>query len=111
MRKRFTFFFGKKKEYNSLYSRPLENGDIINIDITVYLNCYHGDTSKTFLVGQVDDVGKKLVSKTLEVLNKAIHICGPGVPFYKIGQTISECVGTEYSIQKDFCGHGIGKMV
>nr|CAB3503760.1 unnamed protein product [Digitaria exilis] len=71
-------------------SRPLEDGDIINIDVTVYLNGYHGDTSATFLCGDVDDEAKKLVQVTKECLDKAISICAPGVEIKRIGRTIQE---------------------
>ncbi|KAL6912087.1 hypothetical protein ACP4OV_000892 [Aristida adscensionis] len=69
-------------------SRPLEDGDIINIDVTVYLNGYHGDTSATFLCGDVNDEAKKLVQVTRECLDKAISICAPGVEIKRIGRTI-----------------------
>ncbi|PKA55460.1 Methionine aminopeptidase 1D, chloroplastic/mitochondrial [Apostasia shenzhenica] len=69
-------------------SRELEDGDIINIDVTVYLNGYHGDTSATFLCGNVDDAAKQLVQVTRECLYKAISICAPGVAYHKIGQAI-----------------------
>jgi methionyl aminopeptidase len=75
-------------------SRPLEDGDIINIDVTVYLNGYHGDTSATFLCGDVDDEAKKLVQVTKECLDKAISICAPGVEIKRIGRTI------QYVIEK-----------
>ncbi|CAO3630483.1 unnamed protein product [Cunninghamella blakesleeana] len=90
--------------------RPLENGDIINIDVTVYLNGYHGDTSYTFYVGQVDDQGKALVECTKECLEKAIQICGPHVPYKEIGRVISEHASKfGYSISDELSGHGIGK--
>ncbi|OAY73450.1 Methionine aminopeptidase 1D, chloroplastic/mitochondrial [Ananas comosus] len=88
-------------------SRALEDGDIINIDVTVYLNGYHGDTSATFLCGDVDEGAKKLVKSlsalfiffganndisivqvTKECLDKAISICAPGVEVNRIGKTI-----------------------
>ncbi|KAF2295208.1 hypothetical protein GH714_032134 [Hevea brasiliensis] len=69
-------------------SCALEDGDIINIDVTVYLNGYHGDTSATFFCGEVDDKARNLVQVTKECLYKAISICAPGVEFKKIGQTI-----------------------
>ncbi|KAJ0233459.1 hypothetical protein HA466_0281080 [Hirschfeldia incana] len=68
-------------------SRPLEDGDIINIDVTVYLNGYHGDTSATFFCGDVDEKAIELVQVTKESLDKAISICGPGVDYKKIGKT------------------------
>ncbi|KAF8779896.1 hypothetical protein HU200_002165 [Digitaria exilis] len=85
-------------------SRPLEDGDIINIDVTIYLNGYHGDTSATFLCGDVDDEAKKLVQVmstswqnfssqvTKECLDKAISICAPGVEIKRIGRTIQYTV-------------------
>ncbi|KAK1264143.1 hypothetical protein QJS04_geneDACA021724 [Acorus gramineus] len=69
-------------------SRALEDGDIINIDVTVFLNGYHGDTSITFFCGDVDEEAKNLVQITRECLYKAISVCGPGVEFSKIGRTI-----------------------
>ncbi|MED6137418.1 Methionine aminopeptidase 1D, chloroplastic/mitochondrial, variant 2 [Stylosanthes scabra] len=69
-------------------SRVLEDGDIINIDVTVYLNGHHGDTSATFFCGDVDDEARKLVQVTKECLDKAISICGPGVEYKKIGKII-----------------------
>ncbi|XP_034241960.1 methionine aminopeptidase 1D, mitochondrial isoform X2 [Thrips palmi] len=68
--------------------RPLEDGDIVNIDVTVYLGGYHGDCSKTFLVGTVDEEGKKLVEVSELCLSKAIEACGPNVPFSIIGHGI-----------------------
>ncbi|KAG0449049.1 hypothetical protein HPP92_027507 [Vanilla planifolia] len=69
-------------------SRQLKDGDIINIDVTVYLNGYHGDTSATFLCGDVNDEARKLVQVTRECLYKAISICAPGVEYSRIGKTI-----------------------
>src|SRR5688500_5635984 len=59
-------------------TRPLEDGDIVNVDISVFYGGVHGDVNDTFLVGNVDDKGKKLVSATKDVLDKAIAICKPG---------------------------------
>ncbi|KAK3041277.1 hypothetical protein RJ639_001379, partial [Escallonia herrerae] len=69
-------------------SRQLQDGDIINIDVTVYLNGYHGDTSKTFLCGNVDDSMKRLVKVTEECLEKGIAVCKDGALFRKIGKRI-----------------------
>ncbi|XP_029413143.1 methionine aminopeptidase 1D, mitochondrial isoform X4 [Nannospalax galili] len=71
-------------------SRPLRDGDIINIDVTVYYNGYHGDTSETFLVGNVDECGKKLVAVARRCRDEAIAACGAGAPFSVIGNTISQ---------------------
>lgn len=92
-------------------SRPLQDGDIINIDVTVYLNGYHGDTSKTFLCGNVDNAAKKLVKITEECMYKAISVCKAGVSFNKIGSKIdrhAEKFG--YTVDRRFVGHGVGKI-
>ncbi|KAK2143226.1 hypothetical protein LSH36_863g00029 [Paralvinella palmiformis] len=89
--------------------RPLEAGDIINIDVTVYLNGYHGDTSSTFLIGDVDEEGQKLVSAARQCRDLAIQICGPGQPLFNIGDNISKVASSlGYQVVPDFCGHGIG---
>ncbi|KAI5644909.1 metallopeptidase family m24 domain-containing protein [Phthorimaea operculella] len=90
--------------------RPLENGDIINVDITVYYKGFHGDCSKTFLVGDVDDRGQELVAVTEECLDIAIKGCGPNVPFYEIGARIMRhATQNRLSVLPAFIGHGIGE--
>lgn len=92
-------------------SRALEDGDIINIDVTVYLNGYHGDTSATFLCGNVDNEAQKLVEVTRECLDKAISICAPGVEFKKIGKTIHDHADkSRLGIVQEFIGHGVGRV-
>ncbi|KAF5364110.1 hypothetical protein D9756_000084 [Leucocoprinus leucothites] len=88
--------------------RALEDGDIVNVDITVYLDGYHGDTSQTFLVGNVDEQGKDLVNVTNQALRAGINACGPGWPFKGIGQAIHTMLGESYSVSSQFTGHGIG---
>src|SRR5690242_17046394 len=70
--------------------RPLEDGDIVNIDITVFKDGFHGDTSKTFLVGKVDPEGRKLVQATQEALDEAIRAVAPGKSFSSIARVIDE---------------------
>uniref|UniRef100_A0A6M2DI57 Methionine aminopeptidase n=1 Tax=Xenopsylla cheopis TaxID=163159 RepID=A0A6M2DI57_XENCH len=90
--------------------RPLKNGDIVNVDVTVFLNGFHGDCSETFLVGDVDESGKYLVASTKKCLNEAISICGPGVRFNKIGQVIENfCKAHNLTVCPSFLGHGIGQ--
>ncbi|XP_021274989.1 methionine aminopeptidase 1D, chloroplastic/mitochondrial isoform X2 [Herrania umbratica] len=92
-------------------SRPLEDGDIINIDVTVYLNGCHGDTSATFLCGDVDEEASNLVKVTKECLDKAISICAPGVEFKKIGKTIHDHADKfRYGVVRQFVGHGVGRV-
>ncbi|KAG6836389.1 hypothetical protein H0H93_008534 [Arthromyces matolae] len=91
--------------------RPLKDGDIVNIDITVYLNGYHGDTSQTFLVGDVDEQGRELVRMTNAALQAGIDACGPGKLFRGIGKAIHELtLNTNYSVSPQFTGHGIGTV-
>ncbi|KAI0731861.1 methionine aminopeptidase [Fomitopsis betulina] len=89
--------------------RPLQDGDIVNIDITVYKDGFHGDTSRTFLVGNVDEQGRELVKVTEDALAAAIAVCAPGRPLKLIGKTIHELFKeTKYSVSTQFTGHGIG---
>ncbi|KAG9450927.1 hypothetical protein H6P81_010892 [Aristolochia fimbriata] len=92
-------------------SRELEDGDIINIDVTVYLNGYHGDTSATFFCGEVDEEAKKLAKVTKECLDKAISICAPGVELKRIGRTIHDHADKfGYGVVRQFVGHGVGRV-
>uniref|UniRef100_A0A0D9W9A2 Methionine aminopeptidase n=1 Tax=Leersia perrieri TaxID=77586 RepID=A0A0D9W9A2_9ORYZ len=92
-------------------SRELQDGDIINIDVTVYLNGYHGDTSKTFLCGEVDDASKRLVRVTEECMLRAISACKHGTSFKKIGRRISEHAERHgFSVVECFVGHGVGRI-
>lgn len=90
-------------------SRPLQDGDVINIDVTTYLDGFHGDCSKTFLVGSVDERGRYLVEITEACLNAAIKICGPEQPLNLIGRTISNFAREKrLNVLPQFIGHGIG---
>jgi methionyl aminopeptidase len=93
-------------------SRPLESGDIINIDITVYLNGYHGDCSEMFVVGgkeALDEKGRTLIQTTYDSWISAMEVVKPGVDYNAIGRVIQEHVQPRgYSTVRSFCGHGIG---
>ncbi|KAG8066209.1 hypothetical protein GUJ93_ZPchr0004g39676 [Zizania palustris] len=92
-------------------SRKLQDGDIINIDVTVYLNGYHGDTSKTFLCGEVDEPSKLLVKVTEECMLRAISACKHGTSFKKIGRRISEHAEKHgFGVVERFVGHGVGRI-
>jgi len=92
-------------------SRPLQDGDIVNVDISVYYNGYHSDLNETFLVGNVDENGKRLVQTTYEALNKAIEIVKPGALYREVGEVISRHVHKQgFSVIRTFCGHGVGKL-
>jgi methionyl aminopeptidase len=88
----------------------LKDGDILNIDVTTYLNKFHGDTNKTFFVGEVDSKVKKLVEVTYQSMREAIKTVRPGSRLGDIGAAIQEVVEPQgYSIVEDYCGHGIGR--
>ncbi|XP_060536711.1 methionine aminopeptidase 1D, mitochondrial [Cylas formicarius] len=90
-------------------SRQLEDGDVVNVDVTVFLEGYHGDCSRTFLIGNVDYQGKKLVEATETCLNTAIGICKSGEYFRSIGACIEEKAGDlGFQVIPAFIGHGIG---
>ena len=89
--------------------RKLEEGDIINIDITVYLNGYHGDCSEMFVVGTTDDESKRLLQTTYDCWIKACQFVQPGKDYKDIGAIIEDHVVAEgYSTVRNFCGHGVG---
>lgn len=88
----------------------LKDGDILNIDVTTYLNKFHGDTNKTFLVGNVSDEVKKLVDVTYKCLMAGINEVRPGGYIGDIGAAIFEIAQAHnYSVVEDYCGHGIGR--
>jgi len=89
--------------------KKLKNGDVINIDITVIKDGYHGDTSKMFFVGPSAPHVKKLVETTYESLRRAISIVKPGTRLGDIGSLIQKYVEAKnYTIVREYCGHGIG---
>jgi len=89
--------------------RPLADGDIINIDVTVYLDGFHGDCSQTFMVGDVDEAGQRLIQATEESLAVGLDVCGPSVPFSAIGEAIYKHAWKNgFSVVGGFTGHGIG---
>ncbi len=93
-------------------AKKLLNGDIVNIDVTVILDGWHGDSSRMFLVG--DKVGvkaKKLVQVTYDSMMRGIEVVRPGATLGDIGYAIqSYAESFRYSVVRDFCGHGIGQI-
>ena len=90
-------------------SRLVEDGDIVNIDITAFLNGVHGDTNATFLAGDVDEETRLLVDRTREALQRAINAVKPGRRVNVIGRVIeSYAKRFGYGVVRDFTGHGIG---
>ncbi|MBI4356506.1 MAG: type I methionyl aminopeptidase [Gammaproteobacteria bacterium] len=91
--------------------KRLQNGDIINIDVTVLKDGYHGDTSRMFFVGTPSRIAQKLVEVTQECLNLGIQIVRPGTTLGDIGHVIQTYAEQEgFSVVREYCGHGIGKM-
>lgn len=88
----------------------LKSGDILNIDVTTYLNKFHGDTNMTFLIGEVSDEVKKLVDVTYKCMREGIKQVRPGGRIGDIGAIIEEIAGDYgYGVVEEYCGHGIGR--
>ena len=87
----------------------IADGDIVNVDITAYLNGVHGDTNATFLSGQVDEESRLLVERTYEAMMRGIRAVAPGRPLNVIGRVIESYARRfGYGVVRDFTGHGIG---
>ncbi len=90
--------------------KKLKSGDIVNIDITVIKDDYHGDTSKMFCVGEVSPHAKRLVKITQEAMFLGINQVRPGATLGDVGHVIQKhAESNRYSVVREFCGHGIGK--
>jgi len=90
--------------------KKLKSGDIVNVDITVIKDDYHGDTSKMFCIGEVSQHAKRLIKITQESLFLGIEQVKAGATLGDIGQAIQKhAESNRYSVVRDFCGHGIGK--
>jgi len=90
--------------------KKLKDGDIINIDVTVFNDGFHGDTSKMFIVGKPTILGERLCKVTQEALYVGIKIVKPGIRLRSIGKAIQQFVEPQgFSIVREYCGHGIGR--
>ncbi|PID96251.1 MAG: type I methionyl aminopeptidase [Actinomycetales bacterium] len=91
-------------------ARPLEDGDIVNIDITAFLDGVHGDTDATFAVGEIDEESRLLLERTREAMHRGIKAVAPGRQINVIGRVISAYARRfGYGVVRDFTGHGIGE--
>jgi len=91
--------------------KKLKDGDIINIDITVIKNEFHGDTSRMFYVGEPSIRAKRLVTITQECMNLGIEMVKPGIRLGDIGHAIQQHAESNgFSVVREYCGHGIGKV-
>ncbi len=90
-------------------STVLQDGDIVNVDITAFVGGVHGDTNATFLVGEVDEASRMLVERTREALERGIRAVAPGRQVNVIGRVIEKyATRFGYGVVRDYTGHGVG---
>jgi len=90
-------------------SRALQDGDIVNVDVTAYIEGVHGDTSATFLVGEVDERSVELVRAARDAMHAGIEVVRPEARIYEIGRAIQSLAEPRgFSVVREFIGHGIG---
>jgi methionyl aminopeptidase len=90
--------------------RKLENGDILNIDVTVILDGWHGDSSRMYVAGTASTRARNLMDVTYEAMMRGVHAVKPGVTLGDVGYVIQNFVESQrFSVVRDFCGHGIGR--
>jgi len=91
--------------------KKLKDGDIINIDVTVIKDGYHGDTSKMFYSGEPTIRAKRLVELTYQCMSDAIKLIKPGITLGDIGHCIQSLAeSNNFSVVREYCGHGIGRV-
>jgi methionyl aminopeptidase len=91
--------------------RPLRDGDIVNIDVTAYVDGMHGDNSVMVLVGDVDEASRQLVQVTYEAMMRGIEAVRPGAPISDIGRAIeTHATAHGYGVVRAFVGHGVGEQ-
>lgn len=92
-------------------SKSLKKGDVMNIDITVIKDRYHGDTSKMFIIGDAQPFNERLVQVTQQCLYKGIEMVKPGARLSDIGRVIEAYAhANHFSVVEEYCGHGIGTV-
>lgn len=91
--------------------KPLKNGDILNIDVTVILDGWHGDTSRMYYVGEPSIKAKKICQVTYDSMMLGIEQVKPGANLSEVGRAIQNYAEKQgFSVVRDFCGHGLGKV-
>ena len=91
--------------------RILDEGDVLNVDVTSIIDNHYGDTSKMFCVGKISVKANNLIDATYEAMMRAINILKPGISLGDIGYEIQSYVEKKgFSVVRDFCGHGIGNV-
>ena len=92
-------------------NKPLKRGDIVNIDVTVIKDGWHGDTSRMFVVGETSIAARRLCTLTYEAMWRGIVMVKPGVHLGAVGAAIQKhAEGAGFSVVREFCGHGIGRV-
>ena len=91
--------------------KPLKEGDIVNVDVTLILDGWYGDSSRMYAVGKIKRAAERLIDVTYESLQRGMAAVKPGATTGDIGAAIQEYVeGERCSVVRDFCGHGVGKI-
>jgi len=91
--------------------KVLRDGDILNIDVTVILDGWHGDTSRMFYIGKPSVLARRLVETTYEAMMHGIAVVKPGATLGDVGHAIQSYAEAErFSVVRDFCGHGLGRV-
>ncbi len=91
--------------------KPLREGDIVNIDVTLIVEGWHGDTSRMYAVGQIPRKAERLIDVTYEALMRGVRAVKPGATTGDIGHAIQSYAESERcSVVRDFCGHGLGRV-
>jgi methionyl aminopeptidase len=91
--------------------KPLREGDILNIDVTLIVDGWHGDSSRMYCVGEVNRKAERLIEVTYECLMRGIEVVKPGAHLGDIGHAIQSFAEAERcSVVRDFCGHGLGRV-
>jgi len=92
-------------------AKVLKDGDIVNIDVTVIKDGWHGDTSRMYVAGTPSVMAKRLIDVTREAMFRAIRVVKPGATLGDIGHAIQEYAeGQRFSVVREYCGHGIGRV-
>jgi methionyl aminopeptidase len=92
-------------------TRPLQEGDIVNVDISCYIGGFHSDMNETYCVGKVSESSRALIEATYDCLMRAIDYCKPGNMYKQIGNIIADHVEPlGYQVVKTYQGHGTGAM-
>jgi methionyl aminopeptidase len=91
--------------------KPLKEGDIVNIDVTLILNGWHGDSSRMYPIGEIPRRAERLIEVTYDAMMRGIAVIKPGATTGDIGAAIQSFVEAQHmSVVRDFCGHGLGKL-